>query len=615
MLSVDLLMLVKTQFETQNVRDAFEGKCDNIFKVPLDEIIKRTFNQKNKEILIYSYSVYLLRIDQEDAQGIEILKYIRGSLVLFEYLEDMIPALIDIYDNLILKKIHECKCLENILEWVEIADILTKYHNNLMALPAAFNIFVELAYKEMLRLSLNPSVLDHIFYLKNIKKSIVYKFPIYNVALIAIGNSLDFIEQRNKFYPNELIDVDEGTDQDWEIIEKIEKIVKIYNEEIMIKDKILKENLNQVIEKLENKSSYREWKDRKKILKDKRKLNDYSEQNENNYKNTGFTFNVNANIDYNINYDDFEIIGESIWSYVDINEIFQIAIYKGNLKYEGKWITVGIKMYQEKKPDTDFSKVCREINILEKLSNIKNESFNCFTKYYGTCRINKEGKLTYYMIMEYKEKTLKDFLSREEKISEQNLERIFCQLIKSFNEMHNLGIFHLDIKPVNILTDEHFNLSIIDYDISVIKTNGMNRSSGRSNRVAGSNNYANPIIQKQMRNLEALKSYSDCNNQIYFPNNAENNSITKNFTKKCKILCEQSYLYSAADVFSLGMTLYHLMVGSSFKSGLNTDENNEELLKNVENLKPDWAKDILSGMLNRDEKKRISFKDLQKSIE
>lgn len=316
-----------------------------------------------------------------------------------------------------------------------------------MNLSAAYNLFVQLAYKEMLNLSLNPSGKEHISFLTNIKNSVIYQFDIWPVASMAISNSIDFIEQRNGFYPNYYKISGKDACQDWEIIELIENIIEIYNQDLFqvpVEEKNLKENINQVKEKLEIILPYNQWKEMGNV-----------------HVNNDLAFNINEDIALDIQFEDFKI--DEIAKFSHRNENFQMAIFKGKLNINIKGAMagddIGIKMYKEMNPGTDFSKVFQEINIYQKLSKLINLSKNCFAKYYGTCRKIEEGKIVYYMVMEYKDSDLGTILSKNVEISDNFLKTMFMQLIRSFNQMHNLGIYHLDIKPSNILTDKYFKIN------------------------------------------------------------------------------------------------------------------------------------------------------------
>lgn len=99
----DLWRIAKTEFETQIVRDVFREICENIFEVSLNDLSEKFIMQSNEEISRYFYLVCLLNLEEKEAQGKQILNILRNSFVLFKFLETLQPALIELYDSLILK--------------------------------------------------------------------------------------------------------------------------------------------------------------------------------------------------------------------------------------------------------------------------------------------------------------------------------------------------------------------------------------------------------------------------------------------------------------------------------------------------------------------------------
>lgn len=566
---VELYDIVKTELVTDLVRNTFGSMCENIFEFSLDVISEKNPKTNHREINRYFYTVYLLKLDQEGAQGTKVLNIVRNSLTLFEMLEGKEQALAQLYDDLLLNEILACEKLEELLEWVQIANSLLDYTKNPVTLPAAYNRFVPLAYQEMSNLSVSPSGKGHINIIENIKKGLDYQLSLQSVAALTIGNSLDFIEQRNGFYPYD-INIEKNPAEDWEIIEVIEDVMRLNSqdpEQQKIEDDFLKESFIQVKSKLESILPYAEYKAKRDHVGGKKILINDEEA------------------DFNILFEDLTI--EKYPIDASRTDKFQTSIFKGKINIDRGGVkineNVGIKMYQEIELGTDFRRVFQEINIYKRLSDLKDWSKNCFTKYYGTCKTVENGKVTYYMVMEYQERDLSKLLMEDAEISDQLLKKMFSQLIRSFDQMHSLGIYHLDIKPANILIDGNFNMSIIDFDIAIMKKAGRSSISDQSNRSAGTWGYADPKIQASLGGVNVIGNLS--------------------------------YNCAAADVFSLGMTLFHILVKNNFEITLNTFERNDELLDKVRKLKEVWARDLLLNMLNKDENMRRSFRDLAKNFE
>lgn len=88
----------------------------------------------------------------------------------------------------------------------------------------------------------------------------------------------------------------------------------------------------------------------------------------------------------------------------------------------------------------------------------------------------------------------------------------FKQMLEGIEYMHSEGIYHLDLKPDNMVLDEHFNVKICDFGLA---TKEEQRSSPRGTRV-----YMAP-----------------------------------------EMIREEEYLTSHADIYSLGIILYCLATG------------------------------------------------------
>ena len=63
-------------------------------------------------------------------------------------------------------------------------------------------------------------------------------------------------------------------------------------------------------------------------------------------------------------------------------------------------------------------------------------------------------------------RTLKEWLSRERKVSREENFLIFRQLLKGVQTIHNQNLIHRDIKPANIFLDEDLNVKIGDFGLA-----------------------------------------------------------------------------------------------------------------------------------------------------
>lgn len=250
-------------------------------------------------------------------------------------------------------------------------------------------------------------------------------------------------------------------------------------------------------------------------------------------------------------------------------------IYKG--KYKGE--SVCLKIYQELKENLgNFKSVEDEISMYEKLSSKANEN-NCFLNYYGTCITNDESKKTIYLVMQYVSGSLNNYMNELEIIelrnktrAEKKLKKLFLNLLNSFIEMHKMRIFHLDIKPSNILINNDHPY-IIDFDVSVSNNEDKTcATEGVDNKYVGTRGYMAPEIQEY-------------------------------FDKKI----QKKYFLRQADAFSLGMTFYHLIKKKKFEDDLNKRINEEKLRKGIAEIEYEWAKPLLYGLLDFNCASRINL--------
>jgi serine/threonine protein kinase len=274
-----------------------------------------------------------------------------------------------------------------------------------------------------------------------------------------------------------------------------------------------------------------------------------------------------------INYiDQNRVVKENPPFIANHNNHFQICMYKGKL--DGNQ-DVAVKFYKAKAPNEDFSKITKEIKIYERLSKLASGE-NCFLKYYGT--FIESGNIV-NMVMEYYPKNLMqtlNFLKNQGfMFTEELIAPLFLKLLNSFAEMENLGIYHRDINPQNMLVDDSWNIKIIDFSCSLVKNKEPPGSATGINPIQGAAGYRAP---------EAEEEFKQGNRRV-------------------------SYKISKADVFSLGIVFLELALVCPIL-GLNTKEKNPTLIQLVETVPFPWTKELLKNMLDIDPKKRSRFSKL-----
>ncbi|KAM3127297.1 hypothetical protein pb186bvf_020583 [Paramecium bursaria] len=184
----------------------------------------------------------------------------------------------------------------------------------------------------------------------------------------------------------------------------------------------------------------------------------------------------------------------------------------------------------------------------------------------------------WYIVLKYCEKgDLRKFIkenSKDGKFNEQEAQILFSQLVDAYQYMFKNSVIHRDLKLDNILIDSDQNIMIADFGFARIQNEGLFKS------VCGS-----PITMAP----EILISLWDGS--------------------------KDSQLYDAkCDIWSLGIILYHLLVGKyPFLPKEQTYEALYKLLQ-TQPVYPDYlsesVKNILQGMLTFSPKDRIEFEEL-----
>lgn len=245
-------------------------------------------------------------------------------------------------------------------------------------------------------------------------------------------------------------------------------------------------------------------------------------------------------------YHDYELLGKGTYS----------NVYKGYNKITKE--PVAIKEIDINKNNKYINRFYKEIEILEKADNIN--IINIITSI--------ENKDYIFIIMEYCEKgDLRKFLKKRP-LKEQHVKKLMIQLVSGMQYMYNNNIYHRDLKPQNILIDKYYNLKITDFGLAKDE-----EENPLFETICGSPMYMAPEIMKY-----------------------------KKYDKK-------------ADLWSLGVIFYELLTGKTPF----TANNHAELLENIENKKIYFpshikishnARDLLIGLLNKDSRKRITWREL-----
>jgi serine/threonine protein kinase len=153
-----------------------------------------------------------------------------------------------------------------------------------------------------------------------------------------------------------------------------------------------------------------------------------------------------------------------------------------------------------------------------------------------------EDKGYHYLAMEYVEgETLQHLIKRSEKLPEMEAVEIMTQLVEALNEIHRAGLVHRDIKPSNLVMTKEGVIKLTD--LGVVKFVDAKATLTAMDDLLGSPDYISPELVKGLKDVDIR-----------------------------------------SDIYSAGVTFYHMLTGSTPYHG----ENIMELLyKHIEAPTPD----------------------------
>jgi len=103
----------------------------------------------------------------------------------------------------------------------------------------------------------------------------------------------------------------------------------------------------------------------------------------------------------------------------------------------------------------------------------------------------------YTLILDLHKQDLHHIIERNEVLKESDVQKMFKTILETVNQMHQLGVIHLDLKPQNILLSDSEKIRICDFGLSKIQTNdddSLNDSSNKENQyqLGGTIEYSAP---------------------------------------------------------------------------------------------------------------------------
>lgn len=231
-----------------------------------------------------------------------------------------------------------------------------------------------------------------------------------------------------------------------------------------------------------------------------------------------------------------------------------------NQKFGFKFCINSKKKENEEK---DNKNKYQEIAINKKLHHKNINQILAFIKmkdgsFFSVLEIGKYRDLDYFVHDLLKKRTL----------SETNILYFAKQILEALAYLHRCKIIHMDIKEGNILIDAELNPKIIDFSVS------------------------------------CSFAEFDPNDTVKYPRVGTGRYIAPEVENKTQMKIKDG---EKIDIYSLGVTIYHLAFGIYPYNSNEKEKNNLEFPKNIKIS--NMFKDLLTKMLQRDYTKRIGIKE------
>ena len=543
----DLLELICTDLRTDHIRSLNESAYSSGLRLDLDQLYAYNLAASDEALLVYLSALLLIKLDRVVPTGPRAIPMLyRACSAIAAYRPDLIPSMARYASSIVGNEMMKAEN-HDALDWAEASNFVLQYPGTSTTPRSATNIaFAKLFWHRANQMNNNPKREEVVETLDMLARARILGIELDIVSKIIAKAAIAGVLDRNDPRQNRFsTPVDTG--MDGIIVQKVKELNLNYD--LITKDI---ENLQVILgvpESSEN--AVEEWKFEYII--------NVSQGPE---PPPGF---LNEDVVY-IDRSYIKITDNSIFA--RRTDWFQVAVH------EAVWNQhpIAIKMYKRNSPAADFELVLKEIRCYQFLGRMSSDT-NCFIRYYGTY---VEGD-SLNLVMDYYKEDLwsainKKMTARTE-FSLQTLTVMFKKLLISFAEMESLGIIHGDIKPQNILTDDYWNLKIIDFSVSVLKRSDLVSCTGL-NIVQGTTEYMAPELLELVEKKQARGIFSP----------------------------------EKADVFSLGTVFLQLLTLRSLQE-FNSRNKSQQMMAIVETVKYPWAKRLLRPMLNPNYQERPRFKD------
>lgn len=155
------------------------------------------------------------------------------------------------------------------------------------------------------------------------------------------------------------------------------------------------------------------------------------------------------------------------------------------------------------KKTSDEEEIEKEIEMLEKIKSIPNIP-PILIKYYGYCKVLRNRRLEYNLLMEYKENTLAQEIDNRRRqnrsFSIEETEYFAKNLIKGLAFLQENNIAHRDLKPGNIICD--YVNGKLEYRLIDFGASKFNLEQTSTQTIVGTYNYMAPELRKAVMENE-----------------------------------------------------------------------------------------------------------------
>ena len=496
----------------------------------------------------YLSAMIVLKAEEEAPIGYEkALLVINVFLELCNMLAIKPNELFNPVKSMLMSDILESETMDKIFEWGKLITLLKTREIDVTELETVLDI----SYSPLIfDVATNTSKESNMDGLKHLVKANKLKIDSTGALQAIASNALSWIETNNDFYETNAFQ-NIATQRDEEATKDMNGLLEL----IEIDDADMTSRKQELSKKYgANKISV--------VYLDEEKAATVEFVN-----NPNFT--VSTSFDSITSRDQIDIPNDSLTVTNNLSKTIYTRLYRGKIR--GTNTEIAVKKISATN-SSDLEKYNLEVSIMRELSG----KMDCFLQYYGSFKIQND----FYIVMEYVPETLMERLLKNT-LTEMQMIQIAKRLIEGFSYMSEKRIYHRDIKPHNILITPNNLPKIIDFGITVFNENidiSVSQLVSNTKLIQGTFGYMSPEQKRAYLQHQEKKPVTQFN-------------ILK------------------SDIFSLGLTFYQMATQEDV-SKYELAENNQELLRKVQNISSDKLKKTIIKMVNSDPSLRSSFPEL-----